>query len=325
MAEATPTDFLAREQRAASTPDPTSAAACIVVGEALVDIIDAAGQPHRRAPGGSPLNVAVGLARLGHTVELITELGEDPDGDLIRRHLAGNSVALHPGSDVPGRSTNTATAHIQAAGAARYEFNLDWTLGPRRLPPAARALHVGSVAAVMPPGAVAVLDLVDQAQHGGLLVTLDPNVRPALTPDASDAWRRLRDLARRADIVKLSDEDLAYLQPQTDPSAVAADLLQGATRLVVLTAGAGTALAFSRQGTAAVRAQTATVVDTVGAGDTFMSALIAMAAEGGLADLSSTRLTQILGAAHQAAHICVTRLGADPPRRDELRPQWPEC
>jgi fructokinase len=305
-----------------SRPSP---ATCIVVGEALVDIIVADRQPTRRVPGGSPLNVAVGLARLGHPVELITELGQDADGELIGDHLTRNCVTLHPGSVLAGRRTNTATAHIQAAGAARYEFNLDWTLGPRRLPPDAQSLHVGSVAAIMAPGAAAVLDLVKQARERNLLVTLDPNIRPALIRDSDQARSHLRELAAWSDIIKLSDEDLEYLQPGADPAAVASDLLRGSAELVVVTAGAGPARAFSTRGAASVQAQDATVADTVGAGDTFMAALIAMAVEGTHEDLSSARLVQLLEAAHQAAHICVTRAGADPPRRDELPPQWPTC
>ena len=295
----------------------------VVVGEALVDIVVPRDGRPAHAPGGSPLNVAVGLARLGIDVELVTELGDDAYGDVVLDHLTASGVALHAGSVVPGSSTSTATASLDEHGAAAYSFDLRWTLGPRTFPSDASGLHVGSLGAALRPGRDSVVDLVDQAVDRDVLVTFDPNARPALTPDAERAWQDVRSIAERADLVKLSDEDVAFLRPAADPADVARSLLTGRTRLVVVTAGGTDALAVGPAGQLSVRSRPTDVVDTVGAGDSFMAALVAVALEHGLDDLHEDRVRTYLEAAHAAAAVTVSRRGADPPRRDELSADWP--
>ena len=294
-----------------------------VVGEALVDVVVPADGVPRRSPGGSPMNVAVGLARLGVDTVLLTEVGDDDDGRLVLEHLRASGVSVDDSSVVPGGSTSIATARLDEHGAASYCFDLRWTLGPRALPAGATALHVGSLGTALRPGRDSVVDLVARARRGGMLVTFDPNSRPTLTPDAGQAWDDVLEVAASADVVKLSDEDLEFLQPGASFGEVAERLLGGRTQLVVVTSGGTGAFAATPGGTVEVVSRPVDVVDTVGAGDSFMAALLAVVAEHGVDRLDEHRLRGYLDAAHQAAAVTVSRRGADPPRRDELPPGWP--
>ena len=295
----------------------------LVAGEALVDIVVPPGGAPEESPGGSPLNVAVGLSRLGFETLLATEVGDDDHGRLVQEHLRASGVRLSDGSVVAGLTTSTATARLDADGAASYDFDLRWTLGPQQLPPGTTALHIGSIGAALEPGRDSVLDLVRQAADAGLLITFDPNSRPAITPDAKRAWLGVRVAAASAKLVKMSDEDLAFLRPDASAVEVAHDLLEGGTELVVVTFGSGGATAFSEDAVVEVQSSRVDVVDTVGAGDSYMAALVAVVAEHGLHDLDTSRLEAYLTAAHQAAAITVSRRGADPPRRNELPSGWP--
>ena len=295
----------------------------LVVGEALVDIVV---PPHGRpeeAPGGSPLNVAVGLSRLGVGTALLTEVGDDERGRLVQEHLRASNVHLVDGSVVPGMPTSTATALLDDSGAASYEFDLRWDLVPRELPTGATALHVGSIGTTLQPGRDSVLSLVMRAAAAGLVVTFDPNTRPAFTPDPGLAWVGVREVAAAARLVKMSDEDLAFLRPDAGAEEVARELLAGGAELVVVTFGGRGAAAFSDGAIAEVPSPQARVVDTVGAGDSFMAGLVAVAVEHGLDDLDVPRLEGYLAAAHECAGVTVSRRGADPPWRGELTAGWP--
>ena len=295
----------------------------VVSGEALVDIVVPTVGAREEAPGGSPLNVAVGLSRLGIDTLLVTELGDDDNGRLVESHVRSSGVRLHPDAVRVGRTTSTATARLDATGAATYDFDLRWELGHVELPEDADALHVGSAGALLRPGRDVVLDLVEGAARRGALVSYDPNARPALTPDAAQTWLDVQEVAASADLVKMSDEDLAFLAAGHRPHEVAARLLAQRTRLFVMTRGGGGAVAFTSGCAVEVPSVRVGVVDTVGAGDSFMAALVAVALEHGLEDLDERRLSAYLTAAHQVGAITVSRRGADPPRRDELPPGWP--
>lgn len=295
----------------------------LVVGEALVDVVVPRTGAQEEAPGGSPMNVAVGLSRLGLDALLMTEVGDDDRGARILSHLEASGVRLDEQSIRAGTRTSTATAHLDESGAATYDFDLSWTLGRRVLPEATRALHVGSLGTALRPGRTHVVDLVDRALEAGALVTFDPNARPRLTPDAALAWRDALEVAQRARVVKLSDEDLDFLVPGASSERVARELLAGTAELVVVTAGGAGATAFSRQAYAEVTARPVPVVDTVGAGDSFMAALVTVVLEHGLAGLDEARLRGYLEAAAEVAAVTVSRRGADPPTRPELSPGWP--
>lgn len=295
----------------------------LVAGESLVDIVLPPDEAVSESPGGSPLNVAVGLSRLGLDTTLVTELGEDPHGRLVQEHLRASGVLLSDGSVVDGLVTSTATARIDAGGAATYDFDLRWTLGPQQLPAGTTALHIGSIGAALDPGRDSVIDLVRQATAARVLVTFDPNCRPAITPEPRRAWLRVCEAAASAQLVKMSDEDLVFLRPDASAVEVAHELLEGDTELVVVTFGGGGATAFTKAAVVEVQSASVDVVDTVGAGDSFMAALVAVVAEHGVSDLDAARLEAYLTAAHQAAAITVSRRGADPPRRSDLPADWP--
>jgi len=295
----------------------------VVAGEALVDIVVPTEGEREHAPGGSPLNVAVGLARLGIDTLLVTEIGDDHNGRLVESHVRDSGVRLHPDALRSGRATSTATARLDAAGAATYDFDLRWELSRIDLPQETDALHVGSVGALLRPGRDAVLDLVEAAARRGSLVSYDPNARPALTPDAEQTWLDVQEVAASADLVKMSDEDLAFLASGRTLQEVAVRLLAHRTRLFVVTRGGGGAVCFTTGGSVEVPSGRVGVGDTVGAGDSFMAALVAVALEHGLEDLDERRLTAYLTAAHQVGAVTVSRRGADPPRRDELPAGWP--
>jgi fructokinase len=294
----------------------------VVVGEALVDVVVPTEGETTHAPGGSPMNVAVGLSRLGVPALLVTELGDDPHGELVAEHLRAADVELAPGSVRPGHRTSTATARLSADGAARYEFELTWELDSAALPDELAGLHVGSLGTALAPGREAVQALLADAAGRDVLVTYDPNVRPGLLP----SWHDVARVAADVDVVKMSDEDIALLRPEESVQSVAREVLDnGRTWLVVVTRGGEGALGFTAHGSAEVVAPRTDVVDTVGAGDSFMAALIAVLLGWGTPhELSPERLRTLLESAAHAAAVTVSRRGANPPTRAELPAGWGE-
>ncbi len=297
----------------------------LVVGEALVDVVVTdAGEVD--APGGSPLNVAVGMARLGTPATLLTQLGDDARGALLRDHLAANHVELLAEPTTTGH-TSVATARLDPAGVASYDFDLEWTLPPRPLPPV-EGLHVGSLGATLPPGRDAVRRLVDEAAARNTFVSYDPNLRPQfVAPDSPlDAW--VLALADRACVVKLSEEDCELLDPGARPDEVARTLLGGGrTELVFLTRGGEGATAYHRDAVVEAPAPRVEVVDTVGAGDSFMAAVLAQLDEldvvGDLDRLTGAMVQQVVRGASVVAAVTCSRRGAAPPWRRELPSGWP--
>ena len=271
-----------------------------VVGEALVDLVPAGDGIEPRV-GGSPLNVAVGLARLGVAVRLLTGLGPDPYGDLVRAHLEEHGVPVVAAGLA---ATSTAGVRVDERGDATYDLRVDTTLPDADLPPGG-ALHVGSLAAALAPGAATVDRLVSQARERGLPVSYDPNLRPGFVTAETPA--RVRALAAAADVVKLSEDDAVLLAPGTDPATTALGLLGGSTGTVVLTRGARGATAYTTTASGTHRTDAAAVpvevVDTVGAGDAFTAGLLA-------ARLRDADLDEQLGSALDSAAACCARAGA---------------
>ncbi|RLV50785.1 carbohydrate kinase [Nocardioides mangrovicus] len=302
----------------------------VVVGESLVDIVDRQdGQEPDEQVGGGPLNIAVGLARLDQPALLITQTARDARGERIQQRLHDNEVEVVVAPTASGR-TSTATALVDASGAASYDFDLEWTLPHQELPDC-DALHVGSLGTALDPGRTSVLDLVEQAYGRGTFLSFDPNLRPAFTDSAEAAWRDVESIADRATLVKMSDEDVALMQPGADPADIARILLQGErTELVVVTHGAGGAVGYAEGIEVGVPTPQVDVADTVGAGDSFMSALLAILADdgalstyGGGLPADEAGLHRLLTGAATAAAVTCSRRGADPPRRSELPDGWP--
>ncbi len=297
----------------------------LVVGEALVDVVpDSNGDP-RDLPGGSPANVAITLGRLGRDVRLVTVLGNDVRGELVRTWLEASRVTVLAQESGSGR-TSSAAVTLDESGAATYDFDLAWDLGdvPQE---DCDVLHVGSIATVLAPGADVVLEAV-RTHHGRALVSLDPNARPALTPDRAAAAARVEELVGLSGVVKVSDEDLEWLFPEHDPVATATRWATLGPGLVVVTRGGDGAVAVRPDGTALeVPGVPVEVADTVGAGDTFSGVLIdtllalGVSGAGGvdaLRALTDRDILEVVTTAAIGAAVTVSRPGADPPDRAEL-------
>lgn len=281
----------------------------LVIGEALVDITSSAGE-NIEMPGGGPANVALGLGRRGIDVALLTNLGRDPRGSLITRHLERSGVWVL-GESFVNAPTSTARAEITADGSARYDFDVRWVGSGLDLRVQPRTVHTGSVAAFLAPGDESVLDQIDRL--GAEIVTFDPNIRPALIGAPDRARSRFEDFARRATVVKLSDEDADYLYPGAGPRDVLDAIAQLGPRLVAVTRGAlGAALAADGE-FVEVPGRRVAVVDTIGAGDTFMASLISDYPSLHSGQISAADLRELGESAVGAAAITVARAGADLP------------
>ena len=301
----------------------------VVVGEALIDVADGPDGAHETV-GGSPLNVAVALGRLEVPVLLVTETGTDDRAARILAHLADSEVELIA-APVAGGRTPTSTVVLDDEDPL-YEIDLTWNLPHTELPDC-DALHIGSLATVLEPGRDTVLDLVEQAWARDVFVSYDPNVRAGhLTDhDHDQAWGDIESLANRAQLVKLSEQDIEFLHPGADPGQIARSLLGGeATELVILTRGGRGATAYTDDLVVDVAAEEVEVVDTVGAGDAFTAAVLAALFEtdsfghfGPGVPSDEERLGALLRAANEAAGVSCARPGAAAPARSELRPGWP--
>jgi fructokinase len=307
-----------------------------VVGEALVDLIEDTPDHPVAYPGGSPANVAVALARLGQPVQLLTQLGDDPHGQLLLAHLRDNDVRLAPGSLLDCPRTSTARTSLSSDGQARYTFDIAWQHfeAPRRLDapsdgwadPTTTCLHTGSLATVLAPGADDVAAIVHAARETST-ISFDPNCRPTLIEDVRSARNRCQTLVADSDVVKASLEDLAWLYPGRAYQEVGQEWLDRGCGLVVITMGGDGAWACTRHRETAVSAFPVDVVDTVGAGDAFTAGLLSALGQAGLLGVANraalsaideeTLGTVVTFAARVAAATCGRR-GADPPMLTDL-------
>lgn len=307
----------------------------LVCGEALMDVFavadTATGVTLDARFGGSPFNVAVGLARLRQPVALFAALSSGFLGERLRRALVaeGVDVAAVPTVDAP---TTLGLVGLDAAGVPSYAFyghgGADRRLHPgalASLPAGIAAIQLGSFATVVEPIASTLRELVRRARpEGKALIAYDPNVRLNVEPDLA-RWRGALDwMLARADLVKISEEDLALLRPGETARAFAAAAIDAGVRLAVVTRGAAGASAWTKGVEADAAAPQVDVVDTVGAGDSFQAALLAWLAERqalsapALEALSAASLAAGLGFAARAAALTCSRRGADLPRREEL-------
>ena len=299
----------------------------LVIGEALVDVVRAADGSTTEHPGGSPANVALGLGRLGRGVDLLTWIGKDARGRLLGEHLGASGVAIVPGSDSASR-TSVAVATLSPRGAAAYDFDLTWQVPERWASPPAPpvVVHTGSIAAILEPGGADVTNVL-AAHRESATLTYDPNVRPSLMPRADATRPIVEGLVALADVVKASDEDLAWLV-DAPPLETARRWAGSGPGLVVVTMGDRGAVALTSDGRQIeLLAPAVVVADTVGAGDSFMAGLIDGLWTAGLlgADrrpalrrISERTVREVIARCIRIAAITVSRPGADPPTRAEL-------
>jgi len=296
-----------------------------VAGEALIDlIVDPAGHVDPRL-GGGPFNVSRTVARLGLPVAFLGRLSGDRFGQLMRADLDrhGVKIAVEAPTEAP---TTLALVDVDPAGVPGYHFYLAGTsaaaIGPGEavLPEGTTAVHVGSLGLTMEPVGTSTEQLVADLP-GDITVMLDPNCRPGAIASRQAYLDRLTRIMRRADVVKTSTEDLAYLFPGQDAGSAAAELLAGGPACVVVTDGAAAVRAFAggRQIQADVPA--APVVDTVGAGDAFGGAFLTWWIGNGLGRAGLSDPEKVRAATQAAVHAAVTtttRRGAEPPWAYEL-------
>lgn len=307
----------------ASAPAP----AVVVAGDALVDLTPTtsvhgtpAYEPH---PGGSCLNVAVGLGRLGVPVALLARVSTDGFGQLLRDHLADSAVS--PDFLVDTDDLTTLAAVVLRDGQAAYSFYANGTADRGLLPehlstlPPHAALHLGSIALVLEPVA-STLESLLRREAGRRVTSLDPNVRPGLIADRAAYLSRFEGWVPLVDVLKVSAEDLSWLHPGRSEDSVVEEWLGSGVRLVMVSHGGSGARASTSVASARVAAPDVVVVDTVGAGDAFMSGTLRHLHDRGLlqrdslSGLDEQALTELLQAASLVAADTCTRAGAEPPR-----------
>jgi fructokinase len=305
----------------------------VVCGEALIDLTptDHNGtEAFVPRPGGSPFNIAIGVARLGAPASFLGRFGDDFFGAQLRDRLTADGVDLTYAVTGP-ELTTLAFVHLVDGVEPEFAFyaerSADRLLAPGDLPAVfsddVEALHFGSISLVLEPGATTLEGLL-QREHGKRVITMDPNVRPGLIPDP-DAYRtRLEGLVALTDVVKVSRADLDWLYPGEPVTSVARRWLAMGPSLLVVTLGPDGVLGLTGSGTVQLAGIDVKVADTVGAGDAFMSGLLAGLHERGalkrglVGTLGEPELAEILGAANRGAALTCMRHGADPPNRAEL-------
>ena len=306
----------------------------VVCGEALMDVFatgdTAAGVALDARVGGSPFNVAVGLARLGQPVAFFSAVSRGFLGERLMRALAAEGVDTSAvrRNDAP---TTLGLVGLGADGVPSYAFYgegcADRQLTPDaldELPRGVRAIHLGSYATVVEPIGSTLRALVER-EHERTLIAYDPNIRLNVEPDLA-RWRDMLEwMLPRTHLLKISEEDLQLLLPDTSLQDFAAAALRRGVALVVVTRGAEGAVAWTPQAHAGVPTVQMELIDTVGAGDTFQAALLTWLDEHdrlsvpALHALSVAELESALGFAARAAAVTCSRRGADMPRRSELR------
>ena len=300
----------------------------LVVGEALTDCV-IRGHEVTETPGGSPLNVAIGIGRLGHDVVLAARVGPDSRGLTITDHVQDSGVALI--DDVNGlERTSTAQATIAPDGSASYEFDLLWDVTPGMIPRKPFAhVHVGSIGATLEPGGSGVVQIVSDQRAAGASISYDPNVRPSIMGEPDDVRDRIEELIALSHVVKASDEDIAWLYPGRSEDEVLSSWLDAGASLVVLTKGAEGVMARAGHHAVSRPTRATHVEDTIGAGDSFMAGLLVALGRLGLlgtgvsnlSSISQAHLEESVDFALQCAAITVSRVGANPPTQADLDTQ----
>lgn len=302
-----------------------TSAPILVAGEALYDLVAGADGALSGHPGGGPFNVARTIGRLRRPVSYLGRLSTDRLGATHERLLAGDGVDL----DCVVRCndpTTLALASLDALGAASWSFYTDGTAAAglqadealAALPPTVAALHVGTLGLVLEPLATAIEAVVDELA-GTTMIVVDPNCRPHAIDDPRAFRARLERVLARTDLVKVSEEDLAWLDPARSRIEAARALLQRGPRAVLLTRGSDGATVLTAAAESAIAALPSEVIDTIGAGDAFGGGFLAWWSSRGLTRAGLADHDLVVAAARFATAVAartVARAGASPPRLD---------
>jgi len=290
-----------------------------VCGEVLIDVL-----PTGPVVGGGPANTAKALARLGHDVDFIDGISTDAFGVSARKELSQDNVGLGlcNSSEKP---TCTATVTLDSQGGARYEFVIDgtatfdfdkaWLPDPERLKPS--VLHIGTLVTVIEPSASVLYDWAVRVGEFAPIV-FDPNIRPSVLSDRQKYCQAVEKWVGISSIVKVSDDDIAWLYPDESVDEVARRWIFGGVSCVVITRGAQGLIGYTDHGVEEVDAVKTVVVDTVGAGDTVGAIVVEGVIKHSVAGLVGHTLNAVLHKAALAAAITCSRAGAQPPRTHEL-------
>ena len=296
-----------------------------VCGEVLIDLIPGADGIRVPHVGGGPANTAKALARLGHDVQFIDGISTDEYGVSARKELLDDEVKLDLAlkSDKP---TCLAIISLDANGGASYEFKIDgtatfdfdlkWLPDPSRYKP--QVLHIGTLVTVIQPGADVLYDWAMQVAEFAPIV-FDPNIRPSVMGDRDLYEAAVEKWAALSSVIKVSDDDMAWLYPGQKYEDVAQRWLNDGAALVVVTRGSNGIIGFTADGAVEVDGAKITVADTVGAGDTVGAIIVEAMVEKGILALTGDVLKATLHRAAVAAGITCSRKGAQPPYKHELK------
>lgn len=298
----------------------------VVAGEALIDLIVAPDGALRAVPGGGPYNAARTLGLLGSDCTYLGVLADDHFGGMLRDALEASNVAMAC-PEPTSAPTTLAVAQLTAEGTAHYRFYLQGTslsmLSAREawsgLPTEFKALHVGTLGIVVEPTA-SVLEALVAESSADHIIMLDPNCRPAVVTDVDALRARVIRLMAQADVVKVSDDDVAYLFRDGEFEPLAAEVVSRGG-VVLHTAGAGVIDVYAHDGHRSMVPHTGDIVDTVGAGDIFGATVLWALLSAGWSKGQRWGVAQVMPAVATgavAAHIACQRAGAEPPSRAEL-------
>ena len=303
-----------------------SAPVVLVAGESLVDVLTAADGSRTELPGGSPANVAVALARLGTRVRLLTAYADDRLGSMVAEYVGEPGIEPAANPHVVGR-TSSAMATLDASGSASYVFDISGVLPVPDLSLPPTHVHVGSLGAVLPPGADLLAGLVARLAATAT-ISYDINARPSAAPLDAPTRARIGAMVAASDVVKASDEDLAAWLPDLSVDEAAARLVASGAGVVVVTLGPRGARCYTMDGMVAeVPGEDVVVRDTIGAGDVFCATLLdtlrgrellGAGRRAALYAVAADEWTEILRRATRAAGITVGRAGASGPTSAEL-------
>ena len=303
----------------------------VVAGETLIDLILLADGGSSERPGGGPFNAARTLGRLGAPVAFLGGLSVDPSGDELRTLLESDGVLPLSQGGIR-RPTGVAIARLDDGGSATYQFTIE-NSSSLMIPSAdiaamdgieVDAFHIGSLCAVMSPAAPRLVNVVNSLSPS-VLVMLDPNCRPVVVPDRDQYLAALRPFVERADIVKISAEDVEFMFPGVEADVALAAMCPRSDCLLVLTDGSRPVRVRYGDSTMSIETPPAVVVDTVGAGDSFGAALLAWWHGNGLGRRALSNLGLVasaVSAANEVAAFVCGRAGADPPVRADLTHDW---